>query len=137
MAFESRQVHKRYQAIVRGHPGADQGEVDLPLMPDWPRRPRQMVSADGRPSLTRWQVLERMADAQGRPCARLQLEPVTGRTHQLRVHLQAIGHPIVGDPLYGAEDANAAPRLLLHACELGLVHPLDGKPRHWHSAVPF
>jgi tRNA pseudouridine32 synthase / 23S rRNA pseudouridine746 synthase len=136
-AFEARQVHKRYQAIVQGHPAQDQGEIDLPLMSDWPRRPRQMVSPEGRPSLTRWQVLQRFADTQGRPCTRLLLEPVTGRSHQLRVHLQFIGHAILGDPLY-ADDAEAAmPRLLLHACELGLTHPVDGRERQWHSVVPF
>ena len=136
-AFEARQVHKRYQAIVQGHPVHDQGEIDLPLMPDWPRRPRQMVSPEGRPSLTRWQVLQRFADSQGRPCTRLLLEPVTGRSHQLRVHLQSIGHAILGDPLYAEEAGAAVPRLMLHACELGLTHPVDGREHQWQSPAPF
>ena len=137
-AFEARRVTKRYEAVVQGHLKADSGEIDLPLMTDWPRRPRQMVSPEGRPSLTRWRVLQRFEDPAGQPCTRLQLEPVTGRSHQLRVHLQAIGHPIVGDPLYaGDHAATQAPRLLLHACALGLQHPVQGDPRYWDSPAPF
>lgn len=136
-AFETRQVHKHYEAIVQGHPAEDRGEIDLPLMPDWPRRPRQMVSPEGRASLTRWQVLHRFVDDHGLPCARVVLEPVTGRSHQLRVHLQAIGHPILGDPLYAEASAAARPRLMLHARDLALAHPLDGNEVCWKSAVPF
>ncbi|MDP3700829.1 MAG: RluA family pseudouridine synthase [Hylemonella sp.] len=141
MAFESRSVHKRYVALVAGHvlpPAADWGEIDLPLMGDWPNRPRQRVDAQGKPSLTRWRVLAHDTDAQGRPQTRLELEPVTGRTHQLRVHLQAIGHPILGDALYADEDSRArSPRLLLHAGELALTHPVTGEALHWHSPPPF
>jgi tRNA pseudouridine32 synthase/23S rRNA pseudouridine746 synthase len=138
MAFEARGVHKRYTAVVAGHLAADQGEVDAPLMTDWPNRPRQIISPQGKPSLTRWRVLAREQDAQGRPQTRLELEPVTGRTHQLRVHLQSIGHAILGDTLYADADAQArSPRLLLHASELALDHPLSGLRLHWHSPLPF
>ncbi len=141
MAFESRSVRKRYVALVAGHvppPAAGWGEIDLPLMSDWPNRPRQMVDARGKPSQTRWRVLTHEHDAQGRLQTRLELEPVTGRTHQLRVHLQAIGHPILGDALYADADTQARnPRLQLHACELALTHPLTGEALHWHSPPPF
>jgi tRNA pseudouridine32 synthase/23S rRNA pseudouridine746 synthase len=141
MAFEARQVHKRYVALVGGHlpPPADAwGEIDLPLMSDWPQRPRQKVDPAGRPSRTRWRVLAHETDAQGRAQTRLELEPVTGRAHQLRVHLQALGHPILGDALYAdADDLTRSERLLLHASELALVHPLSGETLHWHSPPPF
>lgn len=138
MAFEARGVHKRYVAIVAGHLAADSGEVAQPLMTDWPNRPRQIISPQGKPSLTRWRVLAREQDALGRPQTRLELEPVTGRSHQLRVHLQSIGHAILGDALYADTEAQArSPRLLLHASELALDHPLSGLRLHWHSPPPF
>lgn len=138
MAFESRSVHKRYVAVVAGHVAQDHGEIDQPLLTDWPNRPRQMITPEGKPSLTRWCVLARETDAQGRPLTRLELEPVTGRTHQLRVHLQHIGHPILGDTLYAETEAQArSPRLLLHASELALTHPVSGAHLHWHSPPPF
>ena len=135
-AFAEREVHKRYEAVVAGHvaaPGA-QGVVDLPLAADWPNRPKQKVDAEhGRPSETRWTVL-----AQEGGTTRLALEPVTGRSHQLRVHLQAIGHPILGDALYAPpEVVHQAPRLLLHACALQLAHPVTGEALSFTSAVPF
>lgn len=136
IAFAGRDVHKRYEAVVHGLVQADQGEIDLPLITDWPRRPRQMVCFErGKPSLTRFRVIDRDPLS---GTTRVSLEPATGRSHQLRVHLMALGHPIVGDPLYGP-DAVGAPvsRLLLHAAELGLPHPRDGQPRHWSSPVPF
>jgi tRNA pseudouridine32 synthase / 23S rRNA pseudouridine746 synthase len=132
IAFAERRVGKRYEAVVHGVVRQAQGEIDLPLIADWPRRPRQRVDhAIGRPSLTRWQVTGR-----GDTTTRLSLEPVTGRSHQLRVHLAAIGHAIVGDELYAPAPA-AAPRLLLHACELRLAHPRDGRMLALASAVPF
>lgn len=138
MAFEWRRVHKRYIAVVAGHVAQDSGEIHQPLRTDWPNRPRQIVTPDGRPSHTRWRVLARESDAQGRPQTRLELEPVTGRTHQLRVHLLSIGHPILGDALYADPEALArSPRLLLHASELALIHPVSGAPLHWHSPAPF
>ena len=121
MAFAARQVVKRYVALVHGQLEADSPgdagwhEINLPLLADWPRRPRQMIDRlGGKPSLTRWRVLSRQAHS-----TRVELMPVTGRTHQLRVHLLALGHPIMGDALYGpASDLTG--RLQLHACHLSL-----------------
>lgn len=125
-AFARRLVEKRYEAIVAGLVQQDRFDIDLPLMADWPNRPRQKVDQQqGKPSLTRVQVLARDVHA-GR--TRLCLMPVTGRSHQLRVHLLAIGHPILGDTLYAPPDVlGAAPRLLLHARALRLP-PLLGEP---------
>lgn len=135
-AFAERRVDKRYEAVVAGVPGpvGAQGEIALPLAADWPNRPRQRVdTVHGRPSTTRWEVIAHEGDG-----ARLALEPVTGRTHQLRVHLQAIGHPILGDTLYAPPELAArAPRLLLHACSLRLQHPATGEPLAFASAAPF
>lgn len=128
MAFEARQVHKRYEALVHGElvvpHGQDWSEVNLPLLTDWPNRPRQKVDlAQGKPSLTRYRVLpSSYADASSpglNAFSRLELEPVTGRTHQLRVHMLALGHPIIGDALYGPA-SDQAPRLFLHARTLEL-----------------
>lgn len=133
MAFAQRETDKRYEAVVHGLVAQDAGEVDLPLITDWPNRPRQMVCFErGKPSLTRYRVISRDEAAQ---CTRVSLEPVTGRSHQLRVHLLALGHPIVGDELYAP--ASAAPRMMLHACELSLPHPVSGAPMHWQSTAPF
>jgi len=136
MAFEARRIDKRYEAVVEGLLDGDTGEIDLPLAADWPNRPRQVVDHErGKPSLTRWRVLE--CDVQTRR-TRLSLQPVTGRSHQLRVHLASIGHAIVGDALYAAPAvAAAAPRLLLHASELGFEHPLTMLPLRFHSAPTF
>lgn len=148
-AFRERTVHKRYIAVVAGRPEPAQGEIRLPIAADWPNRPLQKIDAGaGKPSCTRYRVMEESGAAgpdTGLPGARggaavrtrLELEPVTGRSHQLRLHLSAIGHPILGDPFYGGEAAGAAPRLLLHASELALVHPLSGAACHWRSAPPF
>ena len=132
--FALRRVHKRYVAVVRGSLATDAGEIDLPLAADWPNRPRQRVDrARGRPSLTRARVLEHGADS-----TRLELEPVTGRSHQLRVHLLALGHPILGDALYAdAAQRERAPRLLLHAAGLALAHPSTGAPLAFASEPPF
>ncbi|RRH92296.1 RluA family pseudouridine synthase [Variovorax beijingensis] len=127
-AFAERRVHKRYQAIVDGAmPAQDEWSViDAPLMADWPNRPLQKVDPAGKPSLTRWRALSSASAPDGKTEAtHLLLEPLTGRSHQLRVHLLSIGHPILGDALYGSADVQArAPRLLLHASELGFVHPV-------------
>jgi tRNA pseudouridine32 synthase/23S rRNA pseudouridine746 synthase len=135
-AFAERAVDKRYEAVVAGQLGAPdaQGVIELPLARDWPNRPLQKVDAEqGRPSVTAWRVLSGDAGS-----TRLALEPVTGRTHQLRVHLQAIGHPILGDALYAPPAVRErAPRLLLHACALRLVHPATGEPLAFDSAAPF
>lgn len=147
LAFEQRQVRKRYEAVVAGRPRADAGDgghdgverwnsIDLPIAADWPRRPLRVIDADrGKPSLTRWRELAHDAAA---GTTRLALEPVTGRTHQLRLHLQAIGHPILGDMLYGDAASQAlAPRLLLHACALSLTHPHSGEPLALNHPAPF
>lgn len=141
--FAERRVHKRYQAVVAGLPQPDDTADDegwsaiaLPIAADWERRPLRVVDAQsGQPSLTRWRVLD-VDRALG--CTRLELEPVTGRTHQLRVHLAALGHPILGDMLYAnAAQQASAPRLLLHACTLEFAHPLHGRRCSYISAAPF
>ena len=127
-AFEERQVAKRYQAVVQGRMGAADGAwqaIDLPIAADWPRRPLRVIDPEkGKPSLTRWRTLAHDAAA---GTTRIELEPVTGRTHQLRVHLAAVGHPILGDALYADAATQArAPRLLLHASHLAFAHPGTG-----------
>ena len=137
MVFARREVDKRYEAVVHGLVADDEGEITLPLMADWPRRPMQMVDQDqGKPSLTRWRVLERCPASAS---TRLALQPMTGRTHQLRLHLAAIGHPILGDTLYSPPPiAAAAPRLLLHACMLDLPAQASGSVAlRLSSTVPF
>ncbi|MFT4090215.1 MAG: pseudouridine synthase [Asticcacaulis sp.] len=134
MAFADRQVDKRYVAVVAGQVPDDTGEVNLPLICDWPNRPRQMVDHDiGKPSLTRYRVLSREADR-----TRIELEPVTGRSHQLRVHMMAMGHPIIGDEFYAPEDIRRlSPRLLLHAERLSLPHPANGEIMRFHAPAVF
>jgi tRNA pseudouridine32 synthase/23S rRNA pseudouridine746 synthase len=137
MAFEQRRVAKRYVAVVHGNVDGDAGEIDAPLITDWPHRPRQIVDHhNGKKSLTRWCVLARGEHGPEGPRTRLTLEPVTGRSHQLRVHLQSIGHPICGDTLY-APSPEHSPRLLLHACHLALPHPADGMPLVLACPAPF
>jgi tRNA pseudouridine32 synthase/23S rRNA pseudouridine746 synthase len=142
MAFEARQVHKRYTAVVYGCMAASVDawhQIDLPLITDWPNRPRQKVCREhGKASLTRYRVLEHQPQS-GR--SRLELEPVTGRTHQLRVHLMSIGHAIVGDALYATpadvQPQDLTPRLLLHASEIALRHPASGQALRFTSQAPF
>jgi tRNA pseudouridine32 synthase / 23S rRNA pseudouridine746 synthase len=113
--FAERRVAKRYIALLAGRldSGSVWAEIDLPLIADWPNRPRQKVDLEaGKPSLTRYRPLEHDGAH-----TRVELEPVTGRTHQLRVHMRALGHPIVGDTLYGGPPAT---RLFLHAHHLAL-----------------
>ena len=138
-AFRERDVHKRYEALVHGRPAVPQGDIDLPLTVDWPNRPRQVVCREtGKPSLTRYRVLgQSRGDGKGEGgLTRVALEPVTGRTHQLRVHLAALGHPIAGDPFYGVA-GDTAPRMMLHSCGLEFAHPDTGEPLAFASAVPF
>lgn len=130
MAFAERRVAKRYTAVVAGSPAGNEGRIELPLVCDWPNRPRQMVDfTRGKPSLTHWRVLAHEGSR-----TRLALQPVTGRSHQLRVHLMAIGHAIVGDTLYAGEPA---PRLLLHAEHLAFEHPTGGAPLAFTCPAPF
>ncbi len=131
--FSQRQVVKRYLAIVSGCLKNPQGEIDLPLNRDWPNRPRQKVDLEtGKSSLTRYRVLAYEASTD---TTRLELMPVTGRTHQLRVHMAAIGHPIIGDALYGAEYPKQ--RLLLHASALSFSHPYSAETLSLVSEAPF
>lgn len=133
LQFEKRQVAKDYIARVWGVPEARQGAIELPLTVDWPNRPRQMVCHEtGRPALTRWKLVSQDAST-----ARLKLSPETGRSHQLRVHLREIGHPILGDALYATGPARDFPRLMLHAETLRLRHPDGGKTLRFRSAPPF
>jgi tRNA pseudouridine32 synthase / 23S rRNA pseudouridine746 synthase len=133
-AFADRAVDKRYEAVVAGRMVQPSGTIALPLSRDWPRRPLQKVDPEhGRPAVTHWSVLSFGDDS-----TRVALEPVTGRTHQLRVHLLAIGHPILGDPLYAPGEVQArAPRLLLHATRLALAHPASGDALVFDSPAPF
>ncbi|WP_300527694.1 RluA family pseudouridine synthase [Maricaulis sp.] len=134
LQFEKRQTRKTYQALVSGAMSADTGEVEAPLITDWPNRPKQMIDHErGKAALTRWWVLERAA-AQ----TRVALAPMTGRSHQLRVHMLSLGHPILGDNLYADDAALAAStRLCLHACRLELRHPVGGEAMVFESTVPF
>jgi len=147
-AFAQRLVGKRYLAVVAGQLEAPTsadgwGVIDLPLAADWPNRPRRVVDREnGKPSQTRWRILELHpplpGEGRGGGCSRVELEPITGRSHQLRVHLQALGHPILGDMLYAPPDVQArSSRLLLHATELRFDHPATGEPLAFHSAAPF
>ena len=138
--FERREVNKRYVALVDGRLASaltadGWGLIDLPIAVDWPRRPLRIIDAAGKPSQTRWRSIG-FDDAAN--LTRVELEPITGRSHQLRVHLQALGHPILGDALYapGAVQARS-PRLLLHACALRLLHPATGAPLSFESPPDF
>lgn len=139
--FERREVCKRYVAVVAGHlapsPAPDGwGLIDLPIAADWPRRPLRVIDIEhGKPSQTRWR---RIAFDAATHSTRVELEPVTGRSHQLRVHLQALSHPILGDALYAPAAIQAsAPRLLLHARALRLVHPVSGEGLQVDSPPEF
>ncbi len=156
-AFEARKVGKRYVAWVAGLCDAmgnvngggdgDDGEwstIDLPIGADWPNRPRQMVDHEhGKASATRWrQSPTQPAHGFSGLATRVELEPLTGRTHQLRVHMAAIGHPILGDALYACGDLHGdlrrgADRLMLHATQLSFPHPVTGAALHFHGPVPF
>ena len=139
--FERREIHKRYLAVVAGCLAPAQqpdgwGLIDLPIALDWPRRPLRIIDvAAGKPSQTRWRTVAVDAPAHR---SRVELEPVTGRSHQLRVHLLALGHPILGDALYGPPTALArSARLLLHASALRLVHPLSHAALYFESPPAF
>ncbi len=134
LQFERRHTTKSYIARVAGQVSGESGRIDQPLIADWPNRPRQMVSWElGKASVTDWEILERETDT-----TRLALHPITGRSHQLRVHCWAIGHPILGDRIYAVDDIfEAAPRLQLHAWKLGLRHPSDGSHVSFEAPCPF
>lgn len=126
--FEARQITKRYVAVVDGHLAiqVDWQLIDMPIALDWPRRPLRIISHEaGKPSQTRWLATSHDEIAR---TTRLELEPITGRSHQLRVHLKALGHAILGDALYAPPDVQGkSARLLLHARELQFKHPVNGE----------
>lgn len=132
--FEERTVEKTYQAIVWGMPADAEGQIDLPIRKDFDHPPRHMIDHEhGRSAQTAYRVAERLGDR-----SRLELRPTTGRSHQLRLHLATIGHPILGDNLYAPQTVRAlAPRLLLHATSLAITHPADGRRFSWTLPCPF
>jgi tRNA pseudouridine32 synthase/23S rRNA pseudouridine746 synthase len=130
--FEQRRAQKTYIARLQGVLADDSGTVDLPLGSDWDYRPRQKVTPDGRPAQTDWQVIARSADE-----TRVRLTPHTGRSHQLRVHMLALGHPIVGDKIYAPDTVTSHPRLMLHAETLSLHHPVTKDRVSFSAPVPF
>lgn len=134
LQFEKRMTEKTYIARVWGRIHKAKGDINLPLLTDWPNRPKQMVCHErGKPSFTSWKVIEHGSDS-----TRVELYPKTGRSHQLRVHMLAIGHPMLGDRLYAPEDAFvAAPRLQLHAHKLKLRKPTGGDWLEFASPCPF
>lgn len=137
--FELRQVEKAYTAIVSGHIVSQQGVVDLPLICDWPRRPKQKVDfLHGKQAQTLFNCLEYLGNNDNDKATRVELKPYTGRSHQLRVHMQAIGHAILGCKFY-APDAviKQASRLLLHAHYLSVQHPSKNETLYWHQAPDF
>ena len=137
--FEQRKTKKSYIARVFGKAAEIEGSVDLPLICDWPNRPKQMVDHDnGKQSLTNYSVLSYSTLSSGDESTLIELRPVTGRSHQLRVHMLALGHPILGDRLYAHEQALAAsPRLQLHARNLSLTHPITGELLCFVTPCPF
>ncbi|MDW3180730.1 pseudouridine synthase [Roseobacter sp.] len=133
LQFEKRMTQKTYVARIWGVPTEKTGTVDLPLIVDWPNRPRQMVDFEkGKPAQTDWRVLKDEGDT-----ARVRLHPKTGRSHQLRVHMLALGHPILGDPFYATGPARDFPRLMLHSLELRFKHPQGGRSMKIRAAAPF
>ena len=133
MQFEKRTTRKAYVARLAGRLEPRAGEVDLPLIVDWPNRPRQMVCQDsGKPALTEYRVVK-----YGEGETRVRLTPKTGRTHQLRVHMMALGHAILGDPLYATGAACDFPRMMLHSEELRVKHPDSGESMKFRAKAPF
>ena len=133
LQFENRQTRKTYVARVWGRVADKTGLVDLPLIVDWPNRPRQMVCHEtGKAAITEWRVVKHEGET-----TRLRLFPKTGRSHQLRVHMQALGHPILGDPFYAEGPAREFPRLMLHSEELRLKHPEGGVSMKFRAKPDF
>ena len=132
LQFEKRQTKKTYVARVHGEVTEKQGVIDLPLIVDWPNRPLQHVDLEtGKQAITEWRRL-RIEDG----ATRMRLMPRTGRSHQLRVHMKELGHPILGDPFY-SKNASDYPRMMLHAEELRLRHPNGGRGMAFRSKAPF
>ncbi|TDQ59422.1 ribosomal large subunit pseudouridine synthase A [Mesocricetibacter intestinalis] len=133
--FRERETRKHYQALVWGHPAHAQGRVSLPLICDWENRPRQKICFErGKSAVTDYQVLEWLPNNS----ARVKLTPITGRSHQLRLHMLALGHPILGDKFYAHPQAKAmAPRLYLHAQSLQITHPISGEVIRFECQADF
>lgn len=133
LQFEKRMTKKTYVARVWGVPEEKSGTVDAPLVVDWPNRPKQKICLEtGRPAQTDWRLLKDEGQT-----ARVRLTPHTGRSHQLRVHMQSLGHPILGDPFYATGPARDFPRLMLHSQELRFKHPQGGRSVKVRAPVPF
>jgi tRNA pseudouridine32 synthase/23S rRNA pseudouridine746 synthase len=132
--FQERVPKKRYQALVTGQVNDSKGEINLPIGPDWERRPRMLIDhQQGKPSLTHWECIDKQDNL-----SRLLLYPHTGRSHQLRVHMLAMGHPILGDVFYTEEAEHSGhERMMLHADQLGLQHPVSGQWMDFASPCPF
>jgi tRNA pseudouridine32 synthase/23S rRNA pseudouridine746 synthase len=132
--FELRQVSKTYYARVLGTPQHHSGTIELPLICDWPNRPKQMVDHEnGKKACTHWELISSNTDS-----SLIKLNPITGRSHQLRVHMLAIGHEILGDRLYASEKGKAlSPRLCLHAFNISFAHPLSEEALHFEIPYTF
>ncbi|TRD15631.1 RluA family pseudouridine synthase [Palleronia caenipelagi] len=133
LQFEKRQTRKVYEALVLGHVEGHEGRIDLPLCVDWENRPLQHVNHEkGRPAQTDWRVMEHLPGL-----TRMELTPLTGRSHQLRVHMLELGHPILGDTLYATTPDGKAERMMLHARALDLRHPTGGAWMEFRAPTPF
>ena len=131
--FERKQTQKTYVARVAGQLEPDSGTVDLPLIVDWPNRPKHMVCHEtGKPAQTDWRVVDRSVGE-----TRVILTPKTGRTHQLRLHMMALGHSILGDPFYASGADADYDRMMLHSETLSLTHPDTGETVNFHAAASF
>lgn len=139
--FSQRSVEKGYSALLCGHLENDEGIIDAPIAKDPALFPLMSICAiSGKPARSRYRVVERFYQGADLPLTRVMLTPETGRTHQLRIHCQQLGHPILGCDLYGGLDvpgAEDAPRLMLHASELNFIHPVSGEPVNARHAAPF
>lgn len=138
--FQQRLIKKEYEAIALGHPTQQCGRIELPIAKDWPNRPRQKIDLkQGKHAITDYTVLKRFYNhPDGMPVSRLRLYPVTGRSHQLRIHLRCLGHPLAGCDLYGNLAAyELSARLLLHASKLTFTHPGSEQHVTYESAAPF
>ncbi|MBO2911582.1 RluA family pseudouridine synthase [Enterobacter sichuanensis] len=139
--FSQRSVEKGYSALLCGHLENDEGVIDAPIAKDPALFPLMSICATtGKPARSRYRVVERFYQETGVPLTRVTLTPETGRTHQLRIHCQQLGHPILGCDLYGGLNVpgtETVPRLMLHASVLNFIHPVSGEPVNARHAAPF
>ncbi|MEG4678923.1 RluA family pseudouridine synthase [Enterobacter cloacae] len=139
--FSQRSVEKVYSALLCGHVENDEGVIDAPIAKDPALFPLMSISAvNGKPARSRYRVVERLHQNAAMPLTRVELTPETGRTHQLRIHCQLLGHPILGCDLYGGRawpGSETTPRLMLHASQLNFIHPVSGEPFNARHAAPF